>query len=43
MAWDSVGTATDYRLDGLGIKSQGGQDFAHPSRWALGLFQPPVQ
>ena len=32
-----------YGLDGLGIKSQWGQDFLHPSRLALGLTQPPVQ
>jgi hypothetical protein len=39
----SVGIATDYGLDGLGIKSQWGRDFSHMSRPALGPTQPPVQ
>jgi hypothetical protein len=28
----SVGVTTCYRLDGLGIESRWGRDFAHPSR-----------
>ena len=39
----SVGRATRYGLDGLGIKSRCGQDFLHLSRPALGPSQPPVQ
>jgi hypothetical protein len=39
----SVGIATDYRLDGLGIKSRWRRDFPRLSRWALGSTQPPVQ
>ena len=39
----SVGIATCYELDGLGIESQWGQDFQHPSTPALGPTQPPVQ
>jgi hypothetical protein len=38
----SVGIATDYGLDGLGIESRWGQDFSHLSRLALGPTQPPV-
>ena len=38
-----VGIATGYGLDGLGIESQWGRDFAHLSRPALGPTQPPVQ
>ena len=36
----SVGIATSYGLDGLGIESRWGRD---PSRLALGPIQPPVQ
>ena len=32
----SVGIATRYRLEGLGIESQLGRDFSHPCRPALG-------
>ena len=39
----SVGIATRYGLDGLGIESQWGRDFPYPSRPALGPTQPPVQ
>ena len=40
----SVGTATGYGLDGLGIKSRwGGRDFPHLSRMVLGPTQRPVQ
>jgi hypothetical protein len=39
----SVGIATRYGLDGLGIESQWGRDFQHPSRLALVSTQPPVQ
>jgi hypothetical protein len=39
----SVGIATDYGLDGLGIESRWGWDFSHTSRTALGPTQPPVQ
>jgi hypothetical protein len=39
----SVGIATGYRLDGLGIESQWGARFSHLSRPALGLTKPPVQ
>ena len=35
----SVGIATRHGLEGPGIKSQWGQDFLHPSRFALG---PPI-
>ena len=39
----SVGIATRYGLDGLGIESRWGRDFPHPSRPTLGPTQPPVQ
>jgi hypothetical protein len=42
-AGSSVGIATDYGLDGLGIESRWGRDFSHTSRPALGPTQPPVQ
>ena len=38
----SVGLATRYGLDGLGIESQWGRDFPHLPRPALGPTQPPV-
>jgi hypothetical protein len=38
----SVGTATDYELDGPGIESWWGRDFSHTSRQALGPTPPPV-
>jgi hypothetical protein len=42
--WDSsVGIATSYGLDDLGIESQWGRDFLHMSRPALGPTRPPVQ
>jgi hypothetical protein len=40
---NSVGIATDYGLDGLGIESPWGRDFPHLSRPALGPKQPPLQ
>jgi hypothetical protein len=39
----SVGTATDYGLDGPGIDSRWGRDFSHTSRPALGPTHPPVR
>jgi len=39
----SVGVATCYGLDDLGIGSRWGRDFHHPSRPALVPTQPPVQ
>jgi hypothetical protein len=39
----SVGIATDYGLDGLGIESRWGREFSQTSRPALGTTQPPVQ
>ena len=38
----SVGIATDYGLDGPGIKSRWGE-ILRPSRPALGPTQPPVR
>jgi len=39
----SVGIATRYWLDGLGIEFRRGRDFPRPSRPVLGLTQPPIQ
>jgi hypothetical protein len=39
----SVGIATCYGLETLGIKSQWGQEFPHTSRPALRPKQPPIQ
>jgi hypothetical protein len=39
----SVGIANRYGLDGPGIESLWGSDFAHLSRSALRLTQPPIQ
>jgi hypothetical protein len=39
----SVGTATGYGLDDLGIESRWGRDFPHLSKPALRPTQPPVQ
>ena len=38
----SVGIATDYGLDGLGL-NPGGDEIFRPSRPALGPTQPPVK
>ena len=38
----SVGIATDYGLNGLGLNPGGGEIF-RPYRLALGPIQPPVQ
>ena len=38
----SVGIATDYGLDGLGIESRWGEIFCRPD-WPWGPTQPPVQ
>jgi len=44
VGWDCfLGVATRYGLDGPGIKSRWGWDFAHPSSPSLGPTQPPVQ
>jgi hypothetical protein len=39
----SVGTATDYGLDGPGIEIRWGRDLPHLSRPALGSSQSPVK
>jgi len=39
----SVGTATRYGLDGLGIEYRWMRHFPHTSRPAPGLTQPPIQ
>jgi hypothetical protein len=39
----SVGIATGYRLDGLGIESRWRRDYPYLSRPALAPTQPPVQ
>ena len=39
----SVGVATRYGLDGLGVESRSVRDFPHPSRPALEPTQPPIQ
>jgi len=39
----SVDIATDYGLEGPGIKCRWGRDFPHLSRPTLGPTQPPVQ
>ena len=41
--YSSVSIVTAYGLDGPGIESRWGRDFAHPSRPALRPTQPPVQ
>jgi hypothetical protein len=38
----SVGVATRYGPDGLGIQYWPGRDFLHPSRLGLGTTQPPI-
>jgi len=38
----SVGTATDYGLDGPG-SNPGGDEIFCPFRWALGPIQPPIK
>ena len=39
----SVGLATLYSLDGLGIETTWGQNYLHLSRLALASTQPPVE
>jgi hypothetical protein len=39
----SVGIATDYGLDGLGIVFRWRRDFSYTSRPVMGPTQPPVQ
>jgi len=39
----SVGIATHYGMDSLGIASRWGRDFPRPSRLVLGPTQPPMQ
>jgi hypothetical protein len=39
----SVGMATGYGLDSLGIESRRGRDFSHLSRPVLGSTQPSVE
>jgi len=39
----SIGIATLYRLEGLGIESQWRRDFLHPPEPGLGPTQLPVQ
>jgi hypothetical protein len=39
----SVGIATDYGMEGQGIKSRSGRDFSRKSRPALRPAQPPVK
>jgi hypothetical protein len=41
--YSSVGIATRYGLDGLGIEFRWRRDFPHPSRPVLGPTQPPIQ
>jgi hypothetical protein len=40
---NSVGIATRYELDGLGIESRWGRDFPHSSKPALDPTQPSIQ
>jgi hypothetical protein len=39
----SIGIATRYGMDGLGIEHRWGRDFPNPSLPALGPTQPPTQ
>jgi hypothetical protein len=44
VGWDSsVGIATRYGLEGLGIEFRWGRVFPHPPRPTLGPSQPPIQ